>query len=194
MTDPENRIDIIEDRTLWKGWSHLRKLVFDYRKQNGETARLSWEVFDRGHAVAVLLYHAERGTTLLVRQFRMPAHLMGDTPFLLEVPAGMTDGEDSETAARREVLEETGYRLRDLTFLFSSYMSPGAVTEKLHFYAATVTDADRIAAGGGLAEENEDLELVEIPLPQAIAMIGTGEIVDAKTIMLLQWAALNLAE
>ncbi|MDQ0454113.1 NUDIX domain-containing protein [Rhizobium paknamense] len=188
----EKRIEIVEDKTLWKGWSHLRKLVFDYRKQDGETARLSWEVFDRGHAVAVLLYHAGRGTTLLVRQFRMPAHIMGDTPFLLEVPAGMTDGEETEKAARREVLEETGYAVKTLKFLFSSYMSPGAVTEKLHFYAAEVTDAEKVAAGGGLAEENEDLELVELPLSQAIAMIDSGEIVDAKTIMLLQWAALHL--
>ncbi|MCM2292084.1 NUDIX domain-containing protein [Allorhizobium sp. BGMRC 0089] len=186
------RIEIVEDKTLWKGWSHLRKMSFDYTPADGDTRRISWEVFDRGHAVALLLYHPVKKTVILVRQFRIPAYLMGDRPFLLEVPAGMADGQAPDVAVTREALEETGFGIDKPQFLFSTYMSPGAVTEKIHFFFAEVTDSQKVAEGGGLDEENEDLEMVELPLAEAYAMIGRGEIVDAKTVMLLQWAALNL--
>jgi len=188
----ETSITVVEDKTLWKGWSHLRKMVFDYVKPDGSTKRLSWEVFDRGHAVAILLYNPEKKTTLLVRQFRIPAYMMGDKPFILEVPAGMTDGEAAKDAVTREVVEETGYHIGEPRFLFTAYMSPGAVTEKIHFFYSEITDAQKLSKGGGLEEEHEDLELVELPLTEAVEMIGRGEIVDGKTIMLLQWAALNL--
>ncbi|MGV1831616.1 NUDIX domain-containing protein [Agrobacterium vitis] len=186
-------ITIVEDKTLWKGWSHLRKMVFDYAKPDGTTQRLSWEVFDRGHAVAILLHDPSKKTLLLVRQFRIPAYMMGDKPFLLEVPAGMTDGEDAEKAVTREVEEETGYHIAAPRFLFTAYMSPGAVTEKIHFFYSPIDEAQKLSLGGGLEAEHEDLELVEVPLKDAISMIERGDIVDGKTIMLLQWAALNLA-
>ncbi len=187
------KIAIVEDKLLYKKWSELRRVTFDYTSSENRTVRLEWDVFDRGNAVAVLLFDPSRQAVVLVRQFRIPVYLGGDQAFLLEVPAGKIEKDDDAVETlHREVLEETGYRISNPRHLFSVYMSPGAVTEKLHFYAAIV-DADcKVALGGGLEEENEDLELVELPLADALAMIDSGEICDAKTIMLLQWAALNL--
>ncbi|KPF41973.1 NUDIX domain-containing protein [Rhizobium sp. AAP43] len=188
------RIAILEDKTLFKGWSHLRGVTFDFFREGRAPHRLSWEVFDRREAAGILLHNTERNTVTLVRQLRIPVHLMGDNPYLLEVPAGFIDeGETPEQAVIREAMEETGYKIAKATSAFASYMSPGSVTEKLHGFYAEVTDADRVAAGGGLEEEKEDLEIVEIAFADALAMIETGLIVDAKTIMLLQWAALRAA-
>jgi nudix-type nucleoside diphosphatase (YffH/AdpP family) len=186
------RIAILEDKTLWKGWSHLRGITFDFFREGRAPHRLSWEVFDRRNASAILLHNVERDTVTLVRQLRIPAHLSGDHPYLLEAPAGFID--DCETAlqaALREAMEETGYQIAKATPAFASYMSPGSVTEKLHGFYAVVTDADRISDGGGLADEHEDLELVEMTFSEALGMVEAGEIIDAKTIMLLQWAALR---
>jgi GDP-mannose pyrophosphatase NudK len=184
-------VKVLEDKTLWNGWSHLHQLEFEYTDSNGKTARFTREVLDRKPAVAVLLVNPTRKTTVMVRQFRAPAHVAGDKPFLLEVPAGVIDSGEAQETACREVLEETGYTITSPRFLFSAYMSPGAVNETMDFFYAEISDAQKVASGGGLEDEHEDLELVELPLLDALAMIETGEIVDAKTIMLLQWAALN---
>jgi ADP-ribose pyrophosphatase len=128
---------------------------------------------------------------VLVKQFRLPVYLHGEPAWVIEMPAGLLDGDEPEAAIRREAMEETGFRVRDIRFLFKSYTSPGSSTEVIHFFAATVDTTDRISDGGGLTEEHEDIEVLEIPLREALAMIETGEIFDAKTIMLLQWAALN---
>lgn len=190
----ETQVEIVEDRTLWKGWSHVRAVTFDYRDAEGETKRHQWEVFDRGEAVAILLHDPERDLVVLVRQFRIPAHLNGDPAYLLEVPAGMLEkDEDPAESVAREVMEETGYRITSPNKLFSVYMSPGSLTEKVHFFESAVSLSDKIAAGGGLAEEHEDIELVEMPLTDALAMVASGGIVDGKTIMLLQWLALQRA-
>ena len=187
------KIAIVEDKLLYKSWSELRRVTFDYTSSENRTVRLEWDVFDRGNAVAVLLFDPSRQAVVLVRQFRIPVYLGGDQAFLLEVPAGKIEKDDDAVETlHREVLEETGYRIANPRPLFSVYMSPGAVTEKLHFYAAIVDAECKVALGGGLEDENEDLELVELPLADALAMIDSGEICDAKTIMLLQWAALNL--
>ncbi|MBV2187422.1 MAG: NUDIX hydrolase [Rhizobium sp.] len=186
------RIAILKDETLWKGWSHFRRVVFDYIRPDDSKVELAWEVFDRGEAVAILLYDPKRRVVVMVRQFRIPVHLMGDHAFLLEVPAGsMEHGEDPVETVCREAMEETGYEVASPRHLFSTYMSPGAVTEKVHFYFARIEAAHKTADGGGLAEEYEDLEITELPLDDAMAMIADGRICDAKTIMLLQWAALN---
>ena len=187
------RIAILEDKTLWKGWSHLRGITFDFFREGRAPHRLSWEVFDRRNASAILLRNVERDTVTLVRQLRIAAHLAGEHAYLLEVPAGfIDDGETPMQAALREAHEETGYKIVKATPAFAAFMSPGSVTEKLHGFYAAVTDADRIAAGGGLDDEQEDLEVVEISFAEALEMVEAGEIVDAKTIMLLQWAALNM--
>lgn len=189
------RIAILEDKTLWKGWSHLRGITFDFFREGRAPHRLSWEVFDRRNASAILLHNVERDTVTLVRQLRIAAHLSGEYPYLLEAPAGfIDDGETALQAALREALEETGYRIDKATACFAAYMSPGSVTEKLHGFYAKVTDADRVSDGGGLEDEQEDLELVEVTFSEALEMAEAGEIIDAKTIMLLQWAALRKRE
>ncbi len=186
------RIAILEDKTLWKGWSHLRGITFDFFREGRAPHRLTWEVFDRRNASAILLHNVERDTVTLVRQLRIAAHVSGDHPYLLEAPAGFIDeGETALQAALREALEETGFRVAKAIPAFAAYMSPGSVTEKLHGFYAAVTDADRIAEGGGLDDEHEDLEVIELSFSEAIEMVEAGEIADAKTIMLLQWAALR---
>lgn len=186
------RIVILEDKTLWKGWSHLRGITFDFFREGRAPHRLTWEVFDRRHAAAILLHNIERDTVTLVRQLRIAAHLSGEYPYLLEAPAGfIDDGETALQAALREAEEETGYKITKATPAFAAFMSPGSVTEKLHGFYAAVTDADRITAGGGLDNEQEDLEVVELAFAEAMEMVEAGEIIDAKTIMLLQWAALR---
>jgi nudix-type nucleoside diphosphatase (YffH/AdpP family) len=189
------RIAILEDKTLWKGWSHLRGITFDFFREGRAPHRLSWEVFERRNASAILLHNIERDTVMLVRQLRIAAHLNGDHAYLLEVPAGfIDDGETALQAALREALEETGYRVTRAQPAFAAYMSPGSVTEKLHGFCAAVTDADRMSDGGGLEDEKEDLEVIELSFAEALEMVEAGEIVDAKTIMLLQWAALRNRE
>jgi nudix-type nucleoside diphosphatase (YffH/AdpP family) len=186
------RIAILEDKTLWKGWSHLRGITFDFFREGRAPHRLTWEVFDRWNASAILLHNVERDTVTLVRQLRIAAHLCGEHPYLLEAPAGfIDDGETALQAALREAREETGYEIAKATPAFAAFMSPGSVTEKLHGFYAAVTDADHVAEGGGLDDEHEDLEVVEIGFSEAMEMVDAGEIMDAKTIMLLQWAALN---
>lgn len=186
------RIAILEDKTLWKGWSHLRGITFDFFREGRAPHRLTWEVFDRRNAAAILLHNIERDTVTLVRQLRIAAHLSGEYPYLLETPAGfIDDGETALQAALREAREETGYKVARATPAFAAFMSPGSVTEKLHGFYAAVTDAERVAEGGGLDHEHEDLEVVELSFSEALEMVETGEIVDAKSIMLLQWAALR---
>lgn len=186
------RIAILEDKTLFKGWSHLRGITFDFFREGRAPHRLTWEVFDRRHASAILLHNVERDTVTLVRQLRIAAHLSGDHPYLLEAPAGfIDDGETALQAALREAQEETGYKIEKATPAFAAFMSPGSVTEKLHGFYAAVTDADRVAEGGGLDDEQEDLEVIELSFAEAFEMVEAGEIIDAKTIMLLQWAALR---
>ena len=185
------RIDILKDETLSKNWYHLRNVTFNYTGSSGETVKLKREVYDRGNGAVILMQDRARGIVVLVRQFRMPAHLNGHSGWLLEAPAGLLDGEHPDEAIRREAIEETGYKVERVTHLFKSFMSPGAVTETIDFYAADIDIADRIEEGGGAEHENEDLEVVELPLDTALAMIRTGEIADAKTIMLLQWAELE---
>jgi GDP-mannose pyrophosphatase NudK len=184
------KIEIVEDRTIWKGWSRLSEVTFDYTRSDGDTSRITWEIYDRGRAVAVLLFNRESETITFVRQFRLPAYLQSLPHFLLEAPAGNLEEGDPADGMRREILEETGYRVEDVVPLFEVYMSPGAYMERIQFFAAFVDPSMKVAEGGGLDHENEDLELTELPLAEAYAMIGRGEIVDGKTVMLLQWAML----
>jgi nudix-type nucleoside diphosphatase (YffH/AdpP family) len=173
------------------GWHVLRRTTFDYRRRD-----LSWtteqrETYDRGNGATILLYDPQRRTVLLTRQFRYPAYV-NDHPdgMLIETAAGLLDDDDPETAIRRETAEELGLSVGPLTHVFDVYMSPGSVTERLHFYAAPYSPADRTGDGGGLAADGEDIEVLEIPVGDALVMIGDGRIADGKTIMLLQWAVL----
>lgn len=192
MSKFENvRIDILKDETLSKNWYHLRNVTFNYTGSGGETVKLKREVYDRGNGATILLFDPVKRSVILVRQFRMPAHLNGHSGWLLETPAGLLDGDNPADAIRREVEEETGYHVHDVRPLFKAFMSPGAVTETIDFFVAVIDASERASQGGGLDSEHEDIEVVEIPLDEAMAMIDSGEICDGKTIMLLQWAMLN---
>ena len=184
-------VKVVDVELLAAGWHVLRRTTFDYRHRDGSWSREQRETYDRGNGATVLLYDAEAQNVLLTRQFRYPVYV-NDHPdgMLLETAAGLLDDDDAETAIRREAEEETGVRIGELEHVFDVYMSPGSVTERVHCYAAPYTPAQR-GTGGGIAEEGEDIEVVELPLTEALAMIETGEIADAKTIMLLQWAALR---
>ncbi len=175
-----------------QGWHVLRRTTFDYHRSDGRWESQQRETYDRGNGAAVLLYDRDRATVLLTRQFRYPAyvndHLDG---MLIEVAAGLLDGDDPESAIRREASEELGVAIRTIEHVYDAYMSPGSVTERVHFYAAAYTPADRSSAGGGVADEGEDIEILELEFADALTMIADGRITDGKTIMLLQWAALS---
>ena len=185
------RIEILKDETLSKNWYHLRNVTFNYTMASGQTVKMKREVYDRGNGAAILLWDRARDVVVLVRQFRMPAHQNGHDGWLLEVPAGLLDGDHPEEAIRREAMEETGYRVGAPRLLYRAFMSPGAVTETIDFFAADIAAGDRIAEGGGVEGEHEDIEVVELGLDAALRMIAEGGICDAKTIMLLQWAELE---
>jgi nudix-type nucleoside diphosphatase (YffH/AdpP family) len=177
---------------LASGWHVLRRTTFDYRHADGTWSREQRETYDRGNGATILLYDLERATVLLARQFRYPVYVNGHPDgMLLEAAAGLLDDDDPETAIRREAEEELGVIIGDLEHVFDVFMSPGSVTERLHFFAAPYTPSARLGDGGGLVEDGEDITVVELPFAEALEMAYDGRIVDAKTIMLLQWAALR---
>lgn len=175
-----------------QGWHVLRRTTFDYRRRDGRWETQQRETYDRGNGAVLLPYDRERGTVLLTRQFRYPVYV-NDHPdgLLVEAAAGLLDADDPVTAIRRESAEELGISLADVDHVFDAYMSPGSVTERLHFFAAAYSPQSRIGAGGGVAEEGEDIEVLELDFAEALAMTRDGRIMDGKTIMLLQWAALD---
>jgi nudix-type nucleoside diphosphatase (YffH/AdpP family) len=185
------KVEIVGEKTLADEWTRLSMFDVDYTDSEGETHRLKREIYHRTPAATILLYDPVKETVVLVRQFRLPAYLEGYAAWMAETPAGLLDGEHPEEAIRREAIEETGYRVQGVRPLFKLLMSPGAVTEVVHFFAATVDTSDRVALGGGLADEHEDIEVMVLPLTDAMAMIERGEIFDGKTVILLQWAMLN---
>ena len=174
------------------GWHVLRRTTFEYRRRDGRWETQQRETYDRGNGATILLYDTDRRTVLLTRQFRFPAYV-NDHPdgMLIEAAAGLLDDQDPETAIRRETREELGVTIGELRHIYGVYMSPGSVTECLHFYAAPYTLAARTEDGGGAADEGEDIEVVELPYDRALGMIPTGQICDGKTIMLLYWAAIH---
>ena len=188
--NPDVRVTDVE--LLAAGWHVLRRTTFDRRRSDGSWTREARENYDRGNGATVLLYDAARRTVLLTRQFRYPVYVNGHPDgMLVEAAAGLLDDDAPEDAIRREAAEETGVEIGDLEHVFDVYMSPGSVTERLHFYAAPYTPARRTTAGGGLAEEGEDIDVLELPFDTALEMAADGRIADAKTVMLLQWAALR---
>jgi nudix-type nucleoside diphosphatase (YffH/AdpP family) len=174
------------------GWHVLRRTTYDYRRRDGSWTTEQRETYDRGDGATILLYDVGRRSVLLTRQFRYPAYV-NDHPdgMLIETAAGLLDDDDPETAIRRETSEELGVAVGALTHAFDAYMSPGSVTELLHFYAAAYSPADRTGTGGGVAGDGEDIEAVEMSIDDALAMTRDGRITDGKTIMLLQWVVLD---
>lgn len=183
------RVRVEKVEILAHDWSTLKKTTLSFQRRDGSWQRLTRETYDRGNGAALLLYNREQRTVLLTRQFRYPAFVNGATDLLLEVCAGLLDRRSPEDAIKAEVEEELGVRVSEVTKVFESYMSPGSVTEILYFFVAQYSSEDRVGAGGGSADEGEDIEAVELPFDEALAMIDRGEIVDGKTIMLLLYAS-----
>jgi nudix-type nucleoside diphosphatase (YffH/AdpP family) len=177
---------------LATAWHVLRRTTIERRRHDGRWVTEQRETYDRGNGATLLPYDTARRTVLLTRQFRYPVYVNGHPDgLLLETAAGLLDDDSPEDAVRREVEEELGISVGEVEHVFDVFMSPGSVTERLHFYAAPYVPADRTGDGGGLEEEGEDIEVVELPFDEALQMIEDGRIADAKTVMLLQWAALR---
>ena len=186
-------VEILNTEVLSDNWYVLRKVTYRIRNGNDEWDTHSHEAYDRGNGATVLLYNLRQRTVVLTRQFRLPSYVNGNpSGMLIETCAGLLDGDNPEECMRREVREETGYEVADIRRVFETYMSPGSVTEVLHFFVAEYSPSQRVHRGGGVEDEGEDIEVLEVPFARAMEWISTGEIRDAKTVMLLQYAALHL--
>ena len=178
----------IKKELLSDNWYTLNKFTFDYQKEDGTWETQYREAYDRGNGAGILLYNQKKRTVILTKQFRMPTYVNGNEDgFLIEVCAGLLDDDNPEDCIKKETEEETGYRIENVKKVFEMYMSPGSVTEKLFFFIAEYSDNMKVSDGGGLEHENEDIEVLEIPLQEVLQMISTREIQDAKTIILLQY-------
>ncbi len=187
-----SRINIKNIEVLSDNWYTLRKVIFEYQKKDGTWETQNREAYDRGNGATILLYNQLQGTVILTRQFRMPTYLNGnETGMLIETCAGLLDKDNPEDCIRRETEEETGYRITDVRKVFEAYMSPGSVTEIVYFFVAEYAHEMKTHAGGGLEEDQENIEVLELHFADAWQMIADGTIKDGKTILLLQYAKLN---
>nr|WP_314864118.1 NUDIX domain-containing protein [uncultured Undibacterium sp.] len=189
---PEARVKIHHVEVLSNDWYLLQKTTFDYRRNDGSWQTLTRETYDRGHGATILLFNRALQSVILIRQFRFATLSDTHDGFLIEAPAGLLENSGAEERIRTEVEEETGYRVGNVQKVFESFMSPGSVTERLHFFVAEYDSGDRVGCGGGLEEEGEDIEVFELHIDTALQMIRDGRIADGKTIMLLQYAKLYL--
>ena len=185
MNNPKvkiNRVELLSDN-----WYTLRKYNFDFQQEDGSWENQEREAYDRGNGAAILLYNIEQRTVILTRQFRMPTYVNGNASgFLIEACAGLLDEDNPEDCIRRETEEETGYQIAEVEKIMEVYMSPGSVTEILYLFIAAYDNSMKIHEGGGVADEQENIEVLEMPFEEAYGMIRTGEIRDAKTVLLLQ--------
>ena len=186
------KIEITETKVLSDNWYTLRKITYNYLKKDGNWETQSREAYDRGNGATILLYNKISKTVILTRQFRLPTYTNGnESGMMIEACAGLLDKDNAEECIRRETEEETGYKISAVQKLFEVYMSPGSVTEIVYFFAAEFTKDMKVNEGGGVADEQENIEVLELDFDTAYNMIKTGEIKDAKTIMLLQYAKIN---
>ena len=187
-----NKIKIVKDEVLSDNWYTLKRIAYEYPKKDGTVQVQQREVYDRGNGAAILLYNKKAGTVILTRQFRLPSFVNGNaTGMLIEACAGLLDEDNPEDCIRREVEEETGYKVQQVRKIFEAYMSPGSVTEILFFFVAEYESSMKLNEGGGMEHEQEDIEVLEMPFTEALAKVKSGEIRDAKTIMLLQYAQID---
>jgi nudix hydrolase, YffH family len=182
----------LDEKLLSDNWYTLKKYTFELQRRDGSWQQQSREAYDRGHGATILLYHREKQTVVLTRQFRLPVYLHDGRGYLIEAAAGLLDNVSPEQRIIAEAQEETGFKISHPEKVFEAFMSPGSVTEKLYFFIAEYHEKDRNGSGGGIEEEGEDIEVLEWPLDKALQAIQTGEIEDGKTIMLLQYLALNV--
>lgn len=186
-----SNVKILETKILSDNWYTLKKVTFEI-EHKGSILTQNREAYDRGNGATILLYNGDTQSVVLTRQFRMPTFINGNSSgYLIEACAGLLDADNAEDCIRRETEEETGFKVTHVEKIFEAYMSPGSVTEILYFFVAEYTKEMKVADGGGLSEEEENIEVLEMPFSEALAMIKSGAIKDAKTIMLLQYAALN---
>jgi len=187
-----NNIKILKSEILSDNWYVLRKITYEYSKKDGTVLTQSREAYDRGNGAVILLYNQAQKTVILTRQFRLPTFVNGNpSGMLIEACAGLLDKDNAEDCIRRETEEETGYKITEVQKIFEAYMSPGSVTEILYFFIAAYAKEMKVAEGGGVEHEEENIEVLEIGINDAMKMIETGEIKDGKTIMLLQYIKLN---
>ncbi|APZ07516.1 GDP-mannose pyrophosphatase NudK [Kosakonia cowanii] len=180
------KIAVIKDKILSENYFVLRNITYDLTRQNGEVIRHKREVYDRGNGATILLYNREKQSVVLIRQFRIASWVNGnESGMLIEACAGLLDDDEPEVCIRKEAVEETGYQVGEVRKVFELYMSPGGVTEIVHFFVAEYSDAQRANDGGGV--EDEDIEVLELPFEQALAMVASGEIRDGKAVILLQY-------
>ncbi|HTD40389.1 MAG TPA: GDP-mannose pyrophosphatase NudK [Mucilaginibacter sp.] len=183
---------IIKSEVLSDNWYTLKKITYETHYGDGSIVEQSRESYDRGNGATILLYNKEQKTVILTRQFRIPTYINGnETGYLIESCGGLLDKDNPEECIKRETEEETGYKISEVKKIFEVYMSPGSVTELIYFFVAEYSKEMKVSDGGGIEEESENIEVLEIPFQQALEMIGTGEIKDGKTIMLLQYAQIN---
>jgi GDP-mannose pyrophosphatase NudK len=181
------KINIIKEKLLSENWFVLRNFTYEITRNNGEVLRHKREVYDRGNGATILLYNREKNSVVLIRQFRIATYLNGnESGELIEACAGLLDDDTPEDCIRKEAIEETGYQVGEVEKLWQAYMSPGGVTEIVHFFAAEYSEAQRTNNGGGV--EDEEIAVLELPFPEAMVMVKNGRICDGKTIMLLQHA------
>ena len=181
------RTDLLSDN-----WYILNKITYDYQKKDTTVETHIREVYDRGDGAAILLYNTIQKTVILTRQFRLPSYLNGNTTgMMIEVCAGLLDKDHPEQCIIRETEEETGYRIKTVHKVFETYMSPGAITEILYCFVGEYNANMKVSDGGGIEHEQEEIEVLEMPFDVAYALIESGEIKDAKTVMLLQYAKIN---
>ncbi|WP_426587809.1 GDP-mannose pyrophosphatase NudK [Mucilaginibacter sp. R-33] len=186
-----NQIKILNTDILSDNWYVLKKVTYEVTEKDGNTAVQSREAYDRGNGATILLYNKAQSSVILTRQFRLPTYINGNPDgMLIECCAGLLDKDNPEDCIRKETEEETGYKITDVKKVFEAYMSPGSVTEILYFFVAEYAKEMKVSDGGGLAHENENIEVLELPFSEALQMVKTGEIKDGKTIMLLQYAQL----
>jgi nudix-type nucleoside diphosphatase (YffH/AdpP family) len=186
------KVRIIKEEILSNNWYHLKKYDYEILKKDGSRQKQTREVYDRGNGAVILLYNTLSKTIILTRQFRLPTFVNGNREgYLIEACAGLLDEDNPEEAIRRETEEETGYRIKDVRKIFEAYMSPGSVSEILYFFIAEYSSSMKVHEGGGVAHEQEDIEVIETDFERALSMIETGEIKDAKTIMLLLYLRIH---
>lgn len=187
-----NKVNIIKTEILSSNWYTLRRITYEFQKKNGTWQTQDREAYDRGNGATILLYNKEKGSVILTRQFRLPTFENGNADgMLIESCAGLLDKDNPEDCIRRETEEETGYRITDVRKVFEAYMSPGSVTELLYFFVAEYHDSMKMTEGGGVEDEQEDIEVLELTLKEALSMVENGEIKDGKTIMLLQYIVVH---
>lgn len=185
-------VKIIKTDILSDNWYILKKVTYEYTKKDGTKLTQSREAYDRGNGATILLYNLQQKTVILTKQFRLPSYINGnENGMLIEACAGLLDKDNAEDCIKRETEEETGYKISEVKKIFEAYMSPGSVTEILYFFIAEYSKDMKVNEGGGVEHEEENIEVLELKFDDALKMIETGEIKDAKTIMLLQYIRLN---